>query len=449
MDILDTVVALATPRVTGALAVVRLSGPQSLDILSHMVRKDKAGITPNEAFFATVYDGNGADGKALDQAVIVFFKGPRSYTGEDTVEFSLHGSPAVADSVCQACIHWGARAARPGEFSLKAYLNGKMTLLQAEGVDDFIRADSATARSLALAAVQGESSVNAQHLKRMLLDAVSEAEYVLEDDLSDHADYLSEMTKGATESVIPVLSYAESLLRKVQNAQRLYEGIDVAIIGRPNVGKSALLNALVGQDRAIVTPIPGTTRDIVEGEKEIEGVLFRFKDTAGLRETSDEVERLGVERSRKALAAADIVILLSDTPFAQADGELSSLLVGKKTIRVGSKGDRGMVSGAELMTAALRGNTADLEKALVAKAQIGASRADASLMSARDMGFLVTLADDIKKALAALRQDGYVDAFSDMLRRGIDAINELLGTSTSQTGEDIYTTIFARFCLGK
>mgnify|MGYP000913807581 CR=1 FL=1 len=447
MELLDTIVALGTPRMIGALAVVRLSGPQSLEILSHLIHKDIKKIKPNEAFLANVYGDKEKEDSLIDQAVITFFKGPRSYTGEDVLEFSLHGSPAIADEVIEACIAYGARPARNGEFTMKAYLNGKMTLLQAEGVDDFIKAQSKTARDLALSSLRGESSSNVDELKNKLLDAISEAEYILEDDLSDHSDYLEEMKGVAENKAVPVLDYCNKLLLEAHNAQRLYEGVDVAIVGKPNVGKSSLLNALVGEDKAIVTSIPGTTRDIVEGEKEIAGVQFRFKDTAGIRPTEDVVERLGVERSIKAIREADIVLYVSDSSFD--DKEALDLVKGKTVIKVGSKGDVKKVVGAEVMTSAKEKDLGELEKMMVKKANIASAKAQASYMSKRDMGYLANLASDIQEALKAIRVDGYVDAFSDMLRRGIDVLNDMLGVSSAQTGEDIYTTIFAHFCLGK
>lgn len=449
MGIFDTIVALATPRQVSAIAVVRLSGPQSLSVLSHMIHRKVDTIDPNTAFFANVYRDKEKAETLLDQAVIVYFKGPRSYTGEDTVEFSLHGSPSVADAVMEACVRHGARPAQRGEFSMKAYANGKMTLLEAEAVNDFIHANSAQGRSLAMASIRGASSNYVAKIKAMLLEAIAESEYLLEDDLTDHKDYLEAMSKTADSKVIPVLEEAEKLLAYSHNGKRLYDGIEVAIVGKPNVGKSSLLNALIGQDKAIVTPIPGTTRDIVEGEREIDGVLFKFKDTAGLRETEDAVEKIGVQRSLRAIQTADVVLWVSDGSFDGLDETTLAALKGKNVIKVGSKGDLGHAQGAEVETCAIQNQVEALTKLLANRAGIAQKRVDSYLMSQRDMAFLDDLIADLKQALTALKRDGYLDAFSDMLQRGIESCNELLGESKGQTAEDVYQTIFSKFCLGK
>lgn len=449
MELSDTIVALSTPRQIGALAVVRMSGNRSLTILQQMVKKNISALEGGKCFFANIYKDKNDPETLIDQGVICVFRSPKSYTGEDIVEFSIHGSPAVADDLIQACISNGARLARPGEFSYKACLNGKMSLLQAEGVDDFIKACSSAGRKLALGSLAGKSTEDAEKLASELIDAVAEAEYVLEDDLTEGDSLVATVKNGAGKKVAAIRDEVSELLRKTRLGKRVYDGIDVAIVGKPNVGKSSLLNALLEENKAIVTPIPGTTRDIVEGRTEIDGIQFRFLDTAGIRATSDPVESIGVEKSLEALKKADIVLFLSDEDGFKADPEVAELLKDKKTVKVGSKKDIKSVSGADVWVSAITNDLGDLKKALIESAGLSSARSQAAFMSDRDIGVLTELEQDLSKATEALYDKGYVDAFSDMVRRGVQTVNALLGKSAGQAAEDIYQTIFSRFCMGK
>lgn len=449
MELLDTIVALATPRQISALAIVRMSGPNSLSVLSKMIVKDVETIKPNYSFFANIYADKKDKSTVIDQGIITFYKGPESYTGEDTVEFSIHGSPLVADSLIEACMKNGARVARKGEFSLKAYLNGKMTLLQAEGVDDFIKNTSAIGRKLAFSALSGKTTKQFNQLKLSLLDAIAETENILEDDLTNHEDYLDELSKVTDEKVLPILNLAKKDLENARNGKRLYRGINVAIIGKPNVGKSTLLNALIGKDKAIVTSIPGTTRDVIEGEVELSGVLFRFSDTAGLRETSNIIEKIGIEKSIQTLKEADIVLLVDDKDFNHFTPEIMDLLKDKKVLKVGSKKDLGLAQGADIETSGLKNDIEALKEKLLDVIHFATIGNDSVLLSERDIGFLEQFIQYIEEAIRALKEDGYADVYSDMLSRSISELNEILGESKGQTQEDVYSTIFSKFCMGK
>lgn len=449
MNSLDTIVALSTARQMAAIAVVRLSGSSSLKILSNMVKKDVSKMEASHCCLCDVYRNKNDYSTLIDHAIVTVFKAPKSYTGEDLVEFSLHGSVAVADEVIQACISYGARFARPGEFSFKAANNGKMSILEAEGINDFIKANSKAGRKLALSSLKGDSTKETERIAEDLLEAISEAEYVLEDDLTDHGDFLERMKETSGQRVKQILSSSQKFLQKAVNGQRIYDGIDVAIVGRPNVGKSSLLNALLEEDKAIVTPIPGTTRDTVEGRMEIDGIQFRFIDTAGIRETQDTVEAIGVEKALKALRNCDIALLVSDDPDFALSPEAEEALQGKKIIKVGSKRDIKEVEGADVEISAAKGDLDELKKALVEGAGVSKAREEACFLSERDISFLTEFNQELEEALRALFTDGYVDAYSDMLRRGIDTINSMLGKSVGQTAEDIYQTIFSKFCMGK
>lgn len=448
MTELDTIVALATPRMTSALAIIRLSGSKTLDILSHIQKKRKEAIKPNEAFFANLYEDIDTKSNPIDQAVITFYKGPKSYTGEDTAEFSIHGSPLIADALMKACIKWGARPAERGEFSLKAFLNKKLGLLEAEGVNNLINAKSTLARTLALQAVKGKARNQIDEFKNSLLYAISEAEYLLEDDYSDHPDYMDELKKVQQEKINPLLDKINLLEEKANNALRAYNGIKVTIVGKPNVGKSTLLNALVGEEKAIVTPIPGTTRDIIEGDSEIDGILFHFLDTAGIHETNDVVEKIGVERALNSIKESDIVLLVSPTSFDE-EKELKEALLGKTILKVGSKADLSKAIDADIEINAKDGKIDELKKRLVELASVSLENTDSSFMSQRDLSLLIQIKELINEANRALDEGGLIDAFSDDLRRAVAVINEMLGNDMRSTEEDIYKTIFSRFCLGK
>ena len=205
MTELDTIVALATPRMTSALAIIRLSGSKTLSILEHIQKKKAENIIPNQSFFANIYEDISTKEKPIDQAVITFYKGPKSYTGEDTAEFSIHGSPLIADALMNACVKWGARPAQRGEYSLKAFLNNKLGLLEAEGVNNLINAKSTLARALALQAVKGKTEKQIEDIKNTLLYAISEAEYLLEDDYSDHPDYMDTLHKVQEDKIYPII----------------------------------------------------------------------------------------------------------------------------------------------------------------------------------------------------------------------------------------------------
>lgn len=447
MTELDTIVALATPRMTSALAIIRLSGSKTLSILEHIQKKKAENIIPNQSFFANIYEDISTKEKPIDQAVITFYKGPKSYTGEDTAEFSIHGSPLIADALMNACVKWGARPAQRGEYSLKAFLNNKLGLLEAEGVNNLINAKSTLARSLALQAVKGKTEKQIEDIKNTLLYAISEAEYLLEDDYSDHPDYMDTLHKVQEDKIYPLIKNIEELESKANNALKAYNGIKVAIVGKPNVGKSTLLNALVGEEKAIVTPIPGTTRDIIEGDTEINGIQFHFFDTAGIHETNDEVEKIGVERALNAINTADLILLVSPSSFENKD--LPSIPTGKKVIKIGSKSDLGFALGADVEINAKDGQIEELKNRLIKEVSLSSTNTDNSFMSERDLSFLIKVKDLVIKANHALDNGGLIDAFSDDLRRAVALANEMLGLDMRSTEEDIYNTIFSRFCLGK
>lgn len=314
----DTIVAISTPWGRSGIGVVRLSGVDALEIACHFLRrrdlptqesliKAVAGI-PQQAVLAAVIDPQ--DGELIDQAVVIFFKGPRSYTGEDVVEISCHGSPVVLEHVLHLAMGFGARLAEPGEFTFRAFFHGHMDLIQAEAVHDLIEAKTLYQARIAIQQAQGSLSKTLAPLKGQLIDLIALMEAGIdfaEDDVSvpDNGVLISRLEK-LLRSVDPVLeSYAHGRI--------IHEGLSLAIIGRPNVGKSSLFNRLLAMERAIVTDIPGTTRDLISETAQIHGIPVRLVDTAGIRGGSDLVEQEGVTRSYSALAESDLVLLVLDT----------------------------------------------------------------------------------------------------------------------------------------
>lgn len=450
MLVFDTICALSTPPYQSALAIVRLSGPKSLEILSHLTKRKLSDFAPNQAVFTHLYADKDKPSEMIDEAVVTMYKAPKSYTGFDSVDFSLHGSMIIVEELLDALVRYGARKAERGEFSAQAFFNGKMDLLKAEGINDLIRASSKRAKVIATQTLSGKNSALMQDLKNQFLDDLSQMEYYVEnsyEDADSYADELDQIGLLLHQNILQLNQIIESTKR----ANREYQGFSIAIAGEPNVGKSTLLNALLGEDKAIVSPIPGTTRDVVEGEKEIEGLLFRFKDTAGLRKTEDYVENLGIERSYKTIRSSDLVILSSDCGFAEIDQnqELMDILKDKPVIRLATKKDiNANLTGADLAVCSVKDDLTPLLQLILEKLNLN-RKEESSFLGKREEEYLIRLRDQVVKTKQAIADTHQIDIVSDSLRVAIALINELMGNNESQTMEDIYQTLFSKFCLGK
>ncbi len=452
MLVFDTICALATPPYKAALATIRLSGEKTLDILSHIIVKDVSQIKPNMAYFVKLYQDKNHPDEMIDEVVLTFYKGPKSYTGFDTVEFSTHGSMIVVEEVLDTLVKYGARRAQKGEFSAQAYFNGKMDLLKAEGINDLINATSKRAKTLATKTLSGENTKFAISLKTTLLDYMSRLEYFVENQYDDEQldDYSGELNQIGTSLKTNILEVGE-IIEKTKKANRQYQGFNVAIAGEPNVGKSTLLNALLQEDKAIVSPIPGTTRDVVEGEKEINGLLFRFKDTAGLRKTDDYVENLGIERSYKTMEKADLILLASDCGFNDIDAnkEVQNIIKNKPVIKIATKRD--INTSSDLADISICSTTDDLHPLIdliMGKLDL-TQKEESSFLGKREEEYLERIHGQMKQAYDAIYDTYQIDIVSDTLRTAINSINDLMGKCEGQTMEDIYQTLFSKFCLGK
>ena len=444
-----TIAAISTPPGVGGIAVVRLSGSEALTIASRHVRLPGEGRTTSFSLFE-------ADGKTLDEVVVTLFRAPHSYTGDDTVEFSCHGSIYVQQAILQALLGSGARLAEPGEFTRRAFLNGKLNLSQAEAVADLIDSTNAAAHSLAVSQLRGGYAKELEQLRQQLVDltALLELELDFSDEDVEFADR-SRLHSLASQILLRVTALRESF--HMGNA--LKRGIPVAIIGRPNAGKSSLLNALLHDSRAIVSDIPGTTRDTIEETFVIEGMSFRIIDTAGLRHSDDPIETLGIQRTLTTVAQADIVLYVHDASqsYGHALADLQELqdrlsLKDKHLFIVNNKID--LVP--ETLTAPYRtfpisakeGTGLDaLTSALAKAAQTDLAQApDVMLTNVRHYDALGHVEQALLHVAKGLADHLPADLVVIDLR---DALHHL-GTITGQvTSDEVLGTIFSRFCVGK
>ncbi|HEX2172277.1 MAG TPA: tRNA uridine-5-carboxymethylaminomethyl(34) synthesis GTPase MnmE, partial [Dehalococcoidia bacterium] len=407
----DTVAAVATPPGEGAIAIVRISGPEALACAGRIFRRrDHRRLADPRPRY--LYHGHVVDPRSrmvVDEVLLAYFPGPRSYTGEDLIEISGHGGRHAVQAVLRAALDAGARAARPGELTLRAFLNGRIDLAQAEAVSDVIRARSDRALRLAVQGLAGGLSDRVRTIRRDLLGALAQVTAQVdfpEDDVPE---------VPLTPRLEPVLSELDSLLATARAGRVYREGVRLAIVGTPNAGKSSLLNRLLGSDRAIVTEVPGTTRDTLEEGLEIEGLPFVITDTAGIRPTEDPIERLGVERSRAALAMADLAVQVIDRsrPLAPDDLRISDLIGDRPAIRVANKADLPPLAdltrlpGPPLLVSAVTGAGLDeLRRRLVAVATNGAAADDALIVTNPRHATALARARDHLAAAIATEQGG-------------------------------------------
>ena len=451
MLIFDTICALATPPYKSALALVRLSGPKSLDVISHMIKMNAKTLIPNHSYFVHLYKDKKDKDTLIDEAVMTFYQGPKSYTGFDTIEFSVHGNMIIVNELLDALVENGARRADRGEFSAQAFYNGKMDLLKSQGINDLINANSKRAKDIASKTLSGKNSEVMTQLKTKLLEYISQLEYFVEDQYTDEKDDYDDELDNVKSQLLDDINYLDTTIEKTKRSNRQYFGINVVIAGEPNAGKSSLLNAILKEDKAIVSPIAGTTRDVVEGEKEIDGILFKFKDTAGLRKSDDFVENLGIEKSYDMMKKADIILLASDTGFEdiKSNQELMDIISTKPLIKIATKKDINKnLEGSDIAICSLNDDLSTLYEMMKDKLDIN-KKEDSAFLGQREEDFLVLISNQLKDAVKVIDETHQIDIVSDNIRLAIASINDLMGNNVTQTMEDIYQTLFSKFCLGK
>ncbi|MBB6674402.1 tRNA uridine-5-carboxymethylaminomethyl(34) synthesis GTPase MnmE [Cohnella nanjingensis] len=455
----DTIAAVATALGEGSIAVVRVSGPDAIERVAPLF-KSKADLRTaptHTVHYGWMVDPSG--GEVLDEVLVTVMKGPRSFTAENVVEISAHGGIVAVQSVLELLLRSGVRMAEPGEFTKRAFLNGRIDLAQAEAVIDLIRSKSNKAFQVARKQAEGALSKEITPLKSQLIELLAHVEVNI--DYPEHD--VAEVTAGVIrDACSQVLAQVERLLRTANEGKILREGIVTAIVGRPNAGKSSLLNALARENKAIVTDIPGTTRDIVEESVTLSGIPLRLLDTAGIRETSDVVERIGVERSRGALSDADLILLVLNRhePLHEDERQLLEELQDRSTIVVLNKTDlEGRLeldevtrrySADRIVSISAREGTGidELEKA-VSKLFFGGAIESADLTyvsNVRHISLLHQSKRSLEDAITAASDGIPVDLIQIDIAAAWEALGEIVGDSV---GESLLDQIFSKFCLGK
>ncbi|MGW8169568.1 MAG: tRNA uridine-5-carboxymethylaminomethyl(34) synthesis GTPase MnmE [Sulfurovaceae bacterium] len=445
----DTIVAIATAHGVGSIAIVRLSGSQALNIAKRIAYK--TDITPRYTHLASLYN---ADKALIDQAIIIYFQAPKSFTGEDVVEFQCHGGIIVAQEVIQIALSYGARLAAPGEYSKRAFFNGKIDLTQAEAIAKLIEAKSIDAAKILARQLKGSLAVFVEEGRDMLLLALAHTEVMIdyaEEDLpKDILDSLSNKLDNLEYKLI-------ELLESSNRRKGLIEGFRVAIIGKPNVGKSSLLNALLSYDRAIVSDIAGTTRDTIEEQVRIGSHVIRLIDTAGIREASDEIEKIGVERSIASLNEADIIIALFDgsKKWDEEDERIASIIKelddSKHLLTVINKADlnrelyNSFLDSVDIINMSVKSDFSILLDKLQALIDSISSGDELMLVSTRQIQAVQNSLEAIKEAKLPL-QKGELEFFAYHLTEAIKAISSI---SKPYENEDVLDKMFGEFCLGK
>jgi tRNA modification GTPase len=448
---MTTIVALSTPRGRGALAVIRLSGPDALAIARRMSGVE--ALEPRHATLVTLR--RPSDGGELDQVLVTCFNAPHSLTGDDVVEISCHGSPAVVRSIVDTTLDLGAVLAGPGEFTLRALSNGKINLAQAEAIRDLIAAQTGAAVKQASRQLNGELSNALGPFKESLLEVIvlleSALEFVEEDIPAPRANEIDN-------DLAVVSNGVEKLARSYSAGRLLQEGVRVTITGRPNVGKSSLFNSLVERERAIVTDIPGTTRDTLTEAIDLEGIPVILTDTAGLRETTDGIETLGIERTRRAMSDSDLVLIVLDGSegVGLADDELIEETRNTRRLVVINKSDlpgfNVPVSCVEELrpinvSARTGEGLATLRAAILASVNSnGVDEGGLLITNARHYDLLCSTQRELEAARAALRERHSEELVLVPLHNALKFLGQITGETTT---EDILSEIFATFCIGK
>jgi tRNA modification GTPase len=446
----DTICALATPP-GGAIAIIRVSGPSAVSITDSIFSKSIEDAQGYTLHFGQVTD---VEGKVLDEVLVSVFRAPHSYTGEDSTEISCHGSPYIVQNLLESLFWAGARQAEPGEYTMRAFMNGKLDLSQAEAVADLIASSTQATHQMAMSQMRGGFSGELKDLQAQLLHLTSLLELELDFNDQDvefaNRQQLSDLMDKIEEHII-------QLADSFQTGNAIKNGIPVAIIGAPNVGKSTLLNALVGEERAIVSHLQGTTRDVIEDTIQIDGITFRFIDTAGIRKTQSKLERMGIERSIEAAEKAKIILLLTEStiPFPEIsfrDDQVVLQVINKcdMTLPSSSYLYHRQPTGHLYHISAAKGDGMNLlRQALVREASLP-TNLDAThsiVTNVRHYNALRQALEAIQRAKQSFAANTPTDLVSEDLRQCLHHLGEITGSEI--TSEDVLHNIFSSFCVGK
>jgi tRNA modification GTPase trmE len=457
----DTIAAISTPPGEGGIGIVRISGDEAIEIADKLYSMGKKSLADQDTH--TIHYGkivNPKTGDIVDEVMVSVMRAPKTYTREDVVEINSHGGILVVNKVLQVVLNNGARLAEPGEFTKRAFLNGRIDLSQAEAVMDMIRAKTDRAMHVAVDQLDGQMARLIRDLRQKILDTLAQVEVNI-----DYPEYddVEEMTSQLLEDKArEVKADIQKLLETAQQGKILREGLATAIIGRPNVGKSSLLNTLLRQDKAIVTDVAGTTRDVIEEYVNVKGVPLKLIDTAGIRETDDEVERIGVDRSRQAIQQADLILLVfnQSEKLTAEDVALIEATKGQNRIILLNKTDLDQqlnvdklsqliandpIVGTSMMTQAGMDELQNKIAELFFSGQTG--ERDATYVSnTRHIALLEEAEDALSEVLNGIALDMPVDLVQIDMRRAWDLLGEITGDSVQ---DELITKLFSQFCLGK
>ncbi len=455
----DTIAAVATAMAPSGIGIVRISGPEAVAVADRLYRgKKKEKRLENMKSHTIHYGWIVEQEQVLDEVLVMLMRGPHSYTGEDTVEIDCHGGVLAVKRVLEAAVHAGARLAEPGEFTKRAFLNGRIDLSQAEAVMDVISAKSEYALQSSVSQLQGSVSRAVKEIREKLLYEIAFIESALDDPEHVSLDGYPERLK---EIVRKEKGRIEKLLKSADDGKLLQEGIKTVILGKPNAGKSSLLNLLVGEEKAIVTEIAGTTRDVLEEQITLGGISLRMLDTAGIRSTADKVEQIGVERAKEHAKDADLILYVVDAsvPLDENDAQIMELLRGRKTILLLNKSDLQTVISAEELTERVNAPVLNIS----AREETGLEELETMIkemffqgeISFNDEVYITNLRQKqaLKDALESLKLvENSIEAgmpedfFSIDLMNAYERLGSMIGESV---GEDLVNEIFSKFCTGK
>ena len=455
----DTIAAIATAMSNSGIGIVRISGDEALDVADRIFRPKKGSRKVSDMETHTIHYGYVTDGdEVIDEVMLLIMKAPRSYTCEDTIEIDCHGGVLVMKKILETVLKYGARPAEPGEFTKRAFLNGRIDLSQAESVIDVINAQNELALKSSVSQLQGAVLEKIKAIRAVVLHEIAFIESALDD--PEHV-----LLEGYPEQLHEIMSDAHSKVKKLldssDNGKMLKEGINTAIVGKPNAGKSSLLNILVGEERAIVTEIAGTTRDILQEQIQIGGIGLNVIDTAGIRDTEDIVEKIGVNKSREYIEKADLIIYVVDssTELDENDQEIIEAIQNKKAIVLLNKSDLDAKTDASVLQTQLskpilsisaKNNTGIHELETLIEEMFFSGKLsfndEVYITNIRQKNALAEAQNSLKMVLQSIADGMPEDFFTIDMMNAYEALGTIIGESV---GEDLVNEIFSKFCMGK
>ena len=448
----DTIAAIATSMGRSAVNIIKISGPESISIVSKIFTKDLSKLEPNTINYGFIKEGN----ELIDEILVSLFTSPNSQTGEDIVEINTHGGISVTNKVLELVLSNGARLAEPGEFLKRAFLNGKKDLIEAEAISDLINAKTEEARKMSLKGLSGELSKKIKTLRNKILNIIANIEVNIDyPEYEDAIIYTNELLKT---NINEIQSDLEKLVKESEKGTLLNNGINVGIVGKPNVGKSSLLNLLINEEKAIVTDIEGTTRDIVEGNITINGVTLNLIDTAGIRETNNVVEKLGVEKSKDIINKSDLIIALFDIsrPFTLEDEAILSSIKAKKSIIILNKTDLptkidlNKFTSYNVIKTSVKEDIGKDELLNMIKELFSLNEIETGDFTYLSNARQISLIKEALKLCLEIKYQNEQNTPVDLIQIDLQNLWEKLGEITGDAYKDeLLDEIFSKFCLGK